>query len=154
MTLSIFNDQSRVRQAVQLVNAINMVYVVFHFCTKPKARLSENGLSFLVALLNFAAFQNSKTNYLTQGAHYLNVLRLGATYSAVTSGASGFSRKVNLLQTMLDFSNMLLEIVTNQDQHEDVDGQLLVSNQERRNCLSSRHLLTDIEVAEPHNLSH
>lgn len=114
---------------MQGFNALNMLYISYHYFTDPSATATEDGFAFVSSLINFYAFSEN-TEFLTQFFAYLaSAGYTGAILTNIGQGTSHVPLIINLWQGfLLNSANIWLGLVTLDETDTVVDNALAAKN--------------------------
>ncbi len=125
MLFGLINQQNEKRLLMQGFNALNMLYISYHYYTNPEATITEDGFAFVSSLINFYALSEN-TEFLTQLLAYL--ASAGYTGAIVTNLGQGTSQVpliINLWQSaLLNPANIIMGITTIDEIDNVVDSSL------------------------------
>lgn len=97
----LFNQKNELRALLQGMNALNMLYVSYHYFTTPEALCSESGFSFVSSLINFYALGENRDLFTELFAQYVSAANIGSICSNVAQDTSHFQAIVNIYQGLL-----------------------------------------------------
>lgn len=101
MFSGLFNQQNEKRLLMQGFNALNMLYISYHYYTNPEVTLTEDGFAFVSSLINFYALSEN-SGFLMEFLGWL--MSAGYSSAILTNMAQGTSQVptiINLWQALL-----------------------------------------------------
>lgn len=124
-----FNRKNELLGIMQGFNALNMLYVSYHYYTNPEALLAEDGLTFISSLINFYALSENKDVLTRFVAQYTSAVAMGGIFSNVTNGTTQVPEIFNLYQGLiLNPANIMMSLFNLDDAIETEENALTASS--------------------------
>lgn len=113
MLFGLFNQQNEKRLLMQGFNALNMLYISYHYYTNPEATITEDGFAFVSSLINFYALRENSELLMDLLAWLMSAGYSSAILTNLGQGTSEVPLIINLWQgLLLNPANILIGITT------------------------------------------
>lgn len=116
--LHFFNAKNKWQAGVQVTNLLALTWAAYELITNPEAKASELGMDIAIHAITFVSLYEDTNALGSFGSSSLNMFRLGAIYSGVTSGSTSVSIGLNALDAVHHLVNSATSILCSSGDEE------------------------------------
>lgn len=111
-----FNQKNELRRIMQGFNALNMLYVSYHYYTTPTALLAENGLAFASSLINFYTLGENKDIFTELFGQYASAAYTGSILTNAMNGTMQIPVMFGIWEAaLLNPANIVISLFSSDD---------------------------------------
>lgn len=123
-----FNQKNELRRMMQGFNALNMLYVTYHYYTTPEALFTENGVAFASSLINFYTLGQNEDILTDLFGQYASAAYTGSIITNAMNGSMQIPAMVGIWQAaLLNPANIYFSLFSTKDNNAR-DGSVPVVN--------------------------